>query len=119
MRIISCILFFILSLSIGFQQALTIACFKLNQKRIEHSFCVNKEDVDRHCKGTCFLQKQLDGSEKPAPLQSQKKMDVFQIGLTAFKIKNTKDGEDKKAPPYKNRYYQEPCLDVLLPPPIG
>ncbi len=53
-----------------FSKTTLIAAYVFNKQLIVDVFCVNKEKVEMHCEGSCFMNKQLeqdDSKELPAP----------------------------------------------------
>jgi|SRR5690606_5314718 len=114
------VLLMVLSLLIGFQQAIIVMHFKLNQETIEQKFCVNKDRPELHCDGTCFLKKQLQKSESSdsAPAAMYPKVDMLPISLHRFEARNITVDISSIMPRYQEICYREPCREIFVPPPI-
>lgn len=115
------VLLMVLSLLIGFQQAITIIHFKLNQGAIEQAFCVNKDKPWLQCHGTCYLKKQLKKTEdsESSSVSTYPKIDIFIVSTTLFRLKELSNETQVKKPLDKHFFYREPCIDVWVPPPIA
>ncbi len=48
------VLLAVLCLLIGFQKALMLVHFKLNQASIEETLCINKNQPELQCHGSCY-----------------------------------------------------------------
>jgi hypothetical protein len=110
----------VLSLLIGFQQAIIVMHFKLNQKAIEQKFCINKNKPTLQCHGTCFLRKQLKETVNPesAPVSIYQRVDMLPISIFEFKAKNRATDIQSKKPIYKETLYTEPYREIFVPPPV-
>ncbi|CAN5162862.1 hypothetical protein BH11BAC6_BH11BAC6_13510 [soil metagenome] len=85
-KFISVTILFICLIAATFSQWLMIICFDINQTGIADALCVNKNNAAAHCNGHCYLNKQLDKSEKTSnPLSSSSK-EKFEIQL--FSVTN-------------------------------
>ncbi|WP_270089955.1 hypothetical protein [Sphingobacterium sp. SYP-B4668] len=120
MRSVFCVLMMILSLLIGFQQAIIVVHFKLNQAAIEQQFCVNKDKPQLHCHGICHLKKQLQETENTdtASLNIFQRVDMLPI--TIFKFEAYKLSIELLCTPsiYKEIPYTDPYLEIFVPPPL-
>jgi len=66
-------------LAATFGQGLIILSYRINQKYIASTLCVNRNNPAAHCNGHCYLKKQLNNEEQPAnPLGTagKEKMEV-------------------------------------------
>lgn len=104
----------------SFQQAITMIFFKLNQKAVEENFCINKTSPQRQCHGNCYLKKELQETESNAKahLSLVKNIDVALAPLPELEIKTSKKIQCKKIFFYKEKYYNEPYIEIFVPPPI-
>lgn len=111
----------ILSLLIGFQQAIIVVHFKLNQKEIEAAFCVNKDEPTVHCHGACFLRKQLKKAEEKGAVPSTvySKVDLMTVPFIEFELCDLIMDVAINSPGYQEISYKDPFREVLVPPPIG
>lgn len=114
-------LLMILSLLIGFQQAIIVLHFKLNQKEIEAAFCVNKDEPMMHCHGACFLRKQLKNTEEKGSVPSTvySKVDLMTVPIIEFEVRDLIIDVGGSAPVYQEICYEDPFREVIVPPPIG
>lgn len=110
-----------LSLLIGFQQAIIVMHFKLNQETIEQKFCINKNKPELQCHGICHLKKQLQGTEKSdsASISIYQRVDMLSISVMEFKANNSVIGIRANTSIYKEARYMEPYREVFVPPPIA
>ena len=121
MKIAFGVLLMVLSLLTGFQQAITVVHFKLNQQVIEQKFCINKNKPALQCHGSCHLKKQLEeteSSEAPS-ISIYPRIDMFTVSATQWEIKNATASIRNKTFIYKERFYTAPYIEVLVPPPIA
>lgn len=121
MKRVFSVLLIALSVLIGFQQALIVVHFKLNRQVIEYEFCVNKNNPNLQCHGTCFLKKRLLESENTntASVYKYQKVDVLPISTTRFEARNIMIELQDNIPAYKEIRYTEPCREIFVPLPIG
>lgn len=112
-------LLILLTLLIGFQQAIMILQFKINQQQIEAVYCTNKNKPELACHGTCFLKKKLaESREKQADQQIINP--IIHLILTEPMLKLDASVFDL---PKKIRYIfpeklnTPPILEVFIPPP--
>lgn len=121
MKQVFSVLMMVLSLLVGFQQAIIVMHFKLNQEAIEREFCVNKNTPELACHGTCHLKKQLQKAEdsEPVSLGSYQQVDMTPILFTKFKTRILIIELRNNIPIYKAIHYTEPYREIFVPPPIG
>lgn len=114
-------LMMLLSLLIGFQQAVIVMLFKLNQATIEKEYCTNQSKPDLHCHGFCYLKKQLEGKgdAEPHRLEIYKRVDMLAVVLMEFQANHIAVEKKNQSPMYKQIYYDEPYREVLVPPPMS
>ncbi|GGC41936.1 hypothetical protein GCM10011386_37580 [Parapedobacter defluvii] len=114
-------LMMVLSLLVGFQQAIIIMHFNLNQEAIEQEFCVNRNRPELQCHGTCHLKKQLQEKENTdsAPIGIYQRIDMLAISATGFEAGNVMIEIRNNISVFKEIYYMEPCLEIFVPPPIA
>ena len=110
----------VLSLLIGFQQAIIVLHFKLNQKAIVDEFCINKNQPKLHCEGKCFLKKQLQKTDQsdPSATHTYQKVDMFFISNMDLDIKHLATEIKHKKVAAKRTIYTAPHLEIFVPPPI-
>ncbi|RQP18446.1 MAG: hypothetical protein EAS52_05465 [Parapedobacter sp.] len=115
------VLMIALSLLIGFQQAIVVMHFNLNQKAIEQEFCINKNEPGLQCHGTCYLKKQLQktGNADPASIGIYKRVDMLPISSTEFETLNLTVEIRSNLSIHKEVHYMEPCREIFVPPPIA
>lgn len=82
MRVASVILMSILVLSISTQDSFMLMIFKLNQTHIATHLCVNRDNPEMECNGTCFLKKKMkeahDHKDKePIPFTTTEKTNLL------------------------------------------
>lgn len=120
MKIAFGVLLMVLSLLTGFQQAVTVVHFKLNQEVIEQKFCINKSKPALQCHGSCHLKKQLEETENSGAtsIGIYPRIDMFTVSVTQWEIKNATTSIRNKTFIYKERFYTAPYIEVLVPPPI-
>jgi hypothetical protein len=121
MKKVFSVLMMVLSLLVGFQQAIIVMHFKLNQEAIEQAFCINKNKLELQCHGTCHLKKQLQetGNDDPASTGIYQRVDMLPISVTEFKAKNLAVEIRNNTPIYKEIRYIAPCREIFVPPPIA
>lgn len=121
MQLAFSVLLMALSLLTGFQQAITVVHFKLNQEVIEQKFCINKNKPALQCHGSCHLKKQLEETENSgAPsIGIYPRIDMFTISASEWEIKNSITVIRNKTSLYKECFYTAPYIEVLVPPPIN
>lgn len=121
MKQVFSILMMVLSLLVGFQQAIIVMHFKLNQEAIEREFCINKSKPELECHGTCHLKKQLHetGNPDPASIGIYQRLDMFPISSIKFEVRNVIIEIWNNLPTYKAIRYTEPYSEIFLPPPIA
>jgi len=119
-RVVS-VLLMVLSLIIGFQQAIIVMHFNLNQAAMEQKFCVNKNEPGLQCHGTCFLRKQLQktGNSESTTISIYQKVDMLPALITKFEANDGVIEIPMKAPTYNEIQYKAPALEVFVPPPIA
>jgi len=112
-------LLMILSLLIGFQQTIIVMHFKLNQDALEEKFCINKDQPELQCHGTCYLKRQLQKTEsnESAPINIYQKVDMLPISIIKFETKSQTAEIQVKIATYKEILYKEPPLEIFVPPP--
>ncbi|MBX2924367.1 MAG: hypothetical protein KF746_19350 [Chitinophagaceae bacterium] len=121
MKIVYSVLLMMLSLLIGFQQAMIVVHFKLNRDAIEQRFCINKNNPELQCHGTCHLKKQLRETENSASsiIRTHLKIDIFPASFTALELKNPIMDIQGKTSIHKEPLYTPPYREIFVPPPIG
>jgi hypothetical protein len=121
MKIVYSVLLMMLSLLIGFQQAIIIMHFKLNRDAIEQRYCINKNKPGLQCHGACHLKKQLQETENPesASISIYPKIDIFPVSIAAFEVKYSTIEMLNEIPVYKETRYMEPYREIFVPPPIA
>lgn len=114
------VLLAVLCLLIGCQQALMLTHFKLNQDRIEQTLCVNKNQPELQCHGTCYLNKKLKRTKnsKSVAFQIYKKIEILPTYNVQFQVKSSLAKTTQNTFKYENKLYLEPNQDILVPPPI-
>mgnify|MGYP001419294501 CR=1 FL=1 len=120
MKQVFSVLMMILSLLIGFQQAIIVMHFKLNQEAIEKEFCINKHKPETQCHGVCHLKKQLQKSENSEPFSIgiYQRVDMLPISVTKFETRNIIIDIQNYTSIYKAIHYTEPYREIFVPPPI-
>jgi|SRR5690606_3060628 len=115
------VLMMVLSLLVGFQQAIVVMHFKLNQEAIEREFCINKNKPELQCHGVCHLKKQLQKTEnsEPASIGVYQRVDMLPISSTEFEAGSLIVEIWNDIPIYKEIHYTEPCREIFVPPPIA
>lgn len=121
MKIVYSVLLMVLSLLIGFQQAIIIMHFKLNRDAIEQRFCINKNKPELQCHGTCHLKKELQETENsgPSAISIYPKIDIFPVSFTALEVTNPIIDIQNKTSIQKDTLYTSPYREIFVPPPIG
>ena len=121
MKQVFSVLMMVLSLLTGFQQAIIVMHFNLNQEVIEQKFCVNKNKPELHCHGTCHLKKQLKktGNTDPASTNIYQRIDMLPISVTEFEVRNLTIEIRSNISIYKETLYMEPYREIFVPPPIA
>ncbi len=79
MRIISVVILFACMMAATFSDSFMIASFKFNQQYISKTLCINKDKPAMHCNGNCYLNRQLEKTEKSASPINTKSNQRFQI----------------------------------------
>ncbi|MGM1431127.1 hypothetical protein ACS126_17870 [Sphingobacterium lactis] len=120
MRKLCCIFLMLLSLLMGFQQAIVIVHFKLNQQALEEQFCVNKNRPEMNCHALCFLKKKLRNQDKGASngLSNYKKVDLMQIEFIVLRSEVFEHLRKQILFLYAVPVYSGPVPEVRIPPPI-
>jgi len=115
------VLMMALSLLIGFQQAIIVTHFKLNQEAIEQEFCINRNKPQLQCHGTCHLKKQLRKAENtdPTSISIYQRVDMLPISSTEFEARSLIIEIRNDIPIYKEIPYMEPDMEIFVPPPIA
>ena len=110
----------VLSLFLGFQQAIIVMHFKLNQERIEQAYCVNKNRPAMECHGLCHLRKQLDSQEQSdaAIIKNYPRVELFVVSAFEYKIDETVIESAEEIILYQEENYNEPMREIFIPPPI-
>ncbi|MFV0530678.1 MAG: hypothetical protein ACK5MD_04495 [Flavobacteriales bacterium] len=113
------VLLTILILLIGFQQAIIVTHFKLNQKDIEEKFCINKNKPELQCHGKCYLKNKLQKTNNSEPTFNNIYQKIDLLPVTTFKFKEKLPIKIKSRKfTYGTIHYVEPCQEVLEPPPV-
>ena len=120
MRKVCCIFLMLLSLLMGFQQAIVIVHFKLNQQTLEEQFCVNKNRPEMNCHALCFLKKKLRNQDEGASngLSNYKKIDLMHTDLIVLRPEAFEPLMNQIHIPYGVPVYTGPVPEVRIPPPI-
>src|SRR5690606_1079456 len=118
-RVISGLLM-LLSVLIGFQQAIIVMHFKLNQEKIEKAYCENKNKPELQCHGLCHLKKQLEDQEnsETATVKNYPRVDMLVAPEFEFIVNNNDSECSEVITVYQEVYYKEPLREVFIPPPI-
>jgi hypothetical protein len=79
----------ILSLTISeFQRAFIYAGFKINQRYIAKTLCINRYRPQMHCNGQCYFMRKLKAAEENEKKQNEKdnfsRMEIFFQSVTGF-----------------------------------
>ena len=121
MKIVYSVLLMVLSLLIGFQQAIIIMHFKLNRDAIEQRFCINKNKPGLQCHGTCHLKKELQETENSgsSAISNYPKIDILPVSFTVSELKNPIIDIQRKKSIHKETLYISPYREIFVPPPIG
>ena len=121
MKIVYSVLLMVLSLLMGFQQAMIVVHFKLNRDAIEQRFCINKNKPELQCHGTCHLKKQLRETENSASssIRIHPKIDLFPVSFTEPEVKNSTTEIRNKIPVYKEILHIAPYREIFVPPPVS
>lgn len=121
MKIVYSVLLMVLSLLMGFQQAIIIMHFKLNRDAIEQRFCINKNKPELQCHGTCHLKKELQETESSgsSAISNYPKIDIFPVSFTALEVTNPIIDIQSKTSIQKDTLYTSPYREIFVPPPIG
>ncbi|SEG71934.1 hypothetical protein [Sphingobacterium lactis] len=121
MRKVCCIFLMLLSLLMGFQQAIVIVHFKLNQQTLEEQFCINKNRPEMNCHALCFLKKKLrnQGDATSNSLSNYKKIDLMHTELFGLKSEVFGTQMNQIHIPYGVPVYTGPVPEVRIPPPIS
>ncbi|VTR35104.1 hypothetical protein [Sphingobacterium thalpophilum] len=121
MKQVFSVLMMLLSLLIGFQQAILVMHFKLNQVAIEKAFCVNKNKPEMQCHGICHLKKQLQKMENSDSdsIGVYQRVDMLPISSTEFETRRLTVEIWNGIPMYKEVHYTEPYREIFVPPPIA
>ncbi len=121
MKKVFSVLLMVLSLLIGFQQVIIVMHFNLNQDAIEQQFCINKNEPELQCHGTCFLRKQLHETGNPGStsISIYQRVDMLPISIIGFEAKKSITEIRIKRPIYKESLYAEPYREIFVPPPIA
>jgi len=110
----------LLSVLIGFQQAIIVMHFKLNQEKIEKAYCENKNKPEMQCHGLCHLKKQLEDQEnsETATLKNYPRVDMLVASDFEFILSNSDSEYNEVITAYQEVYYKEPSREIFIPPPI-
>ncbi len=121
MKIVYSVLLMVLSLLIGFQQAIIIMHFKLNRDAIEQRFCINKNKPELQCHGTCHLKKELQETENSgsSAISNYPKIDIFPVSFAVLEVTNPIVDIQSKTSIHKETLYISPYREIFVPPPIG
>lgn len=113
-------LLMLLSVLIGFQQAIIVMHFKLNQERIEKEFCENKNKPELQCHGLCHLKKQLEDQEssETANVKNYPRVDMLVVADFEFIVDDSDTELCDVITAYQEVYYKEPLMEIFIPPPI-
>lgn len=119
MKRVLCVIMMLLSLLIGFQQAIIVVHFQLNQRAIERELCVNKENPELQCHGICVLKKRLKSAEiaEKASLGMSKKVEMLPVALPLLMVSTPLSDLPKIIVVYRERLYADPNREVSIPPP--
>lgn len=114
------VMMLLLSLLVGFQQAIIVMHFKFHQKKIEQALCINKNRPELGCHGSCFLRKQWKEVEtKDSPsTTTYPRVDMLLMFPIACELKDLEVVIETILPVYKERNYVEPYREIIVPPPI-
>ncbi|WP_254529959.1 MULTISPECIES: hypothetical protein [unclassified Sphingobacterium] len=118
-RVISGLLM-LLSVLVGFQQAIIVMHFKLNQEKIEMAYCENKNKPEMQCHGLCHLKKQLEDQEnsETAPPKNYPRVDMLVATDFEFILSDYDSECSEVITGYQEVYYKEPLREIFIPPPI-
>jgi len=118
MKQVFSVLIMVLSLLIGFQQAIIVMHFKLNQEAIEQAFCINKSQPKLQCHGTCHLKKRLQETENTnqSSISMYQKVDMLPFSFIGFKAINSAIEIGANIPFYQEVFYVAPCREIFVPP---
>lgn len=120
MKQVFSVLMMVLSLLVGFQEAIIVMHFKLNQEAIEQEFCVNRNRPELQCHGTCHLKKQLQKTKNTdtASIGFYQRVDMLPISSMEFEARSLTVEIWNSIPIYKEIQYTEPYREIFVPPPI-
>ena len=97
--------------------------FKLNQDTIAATLCENRDKLQMHCNGKCYLMKKLKQAEENAHKQSDKES-VHKIEIIFFQqtssqpaFSSTLTEGIRIAPAYHTNGYGSCCLESIFRPP--
>jgi hypothetical protein len=92
MKLTGVSILFICVIAATFSNCFLILAYNVNQSYISKELCVNKAIPSMHCKGHCYLNKQLEKEEKPSPLSTKGnekfEIQLFCMQLSSFFINN-------------------------------
>ncbi len=105
----------------NFSRVIILVNFKINQEYIAKNLCVNKEEPDSCCEGSCQLKKQLeeeDKKEQAPPVRSLKEtqdLQMFCYHKSAIQITKVTSLVSHSTP-YKFSKFTSPNFSIFHPP---
>jgi len=120
MRQVFSVVMMILTLLVGFQQALIVLHFKLNQQQIAREWCINRDKPTVHCEGTCFLKRQLKeaSTQETTTIKNYPRLDMLFVMQDLFLSQWVEPTMRKEKIGYKEVAYTAPYREIFVPPPI-
>ena len=120
MKTILSVILMMISLLMGFQQAIIVIQFGHHQDFIEQNFCVNKDRPELQCHGICFLKKQLQETDHSDPdtIRMYKTVDLFHAAVATSLTGNMTMDIFPGLSRYQESDYMEPYKEIFVPPPI-
>ncbi|WP_442794490.1 hypothetical protein [Pelobium manganitolerans] len=108
-----------LSLLIGFQQAIIVINFQLNQKTIERELCINKLKPQMHCYGVCQLKKRLKDAEQAnsKSTETHHKVEMLQLQSRDFDLESPISQMQIRKQIHQIGFYASPHPKIFVPPP--
>lgn len=101
-----------------------VVSFKINQKEIARTLCVEKEIENNTCQGKCHLIKQIDRAEeqekKQAPTSQKEKIESLYCHISqpiGFQYGNIELKERKLLQSYKNDFHLSDFFSEIFQPP--
>jgi len=113
-------LMILMSLLIGFQQAIIVVNFQFNRAAITAQYCVNKDSPERHCFARCYLEKRVKESREAEAERICQKLRVDILGFPVFVIIGQEIFHQvviMHRVPYKHKRYTAPNRTIFKPPP--